>query len=389
MKILRNRLLGTALVAAGSLYAMHPAHALNGPTAIDIDGGPFGQLELSGGMSGYFYGQTGTSDRGNGNGSAVGDKSTGANLAQALIELQKTTGIMQFTIEVGPEGGTPYLGLKPNEPNLKTLRAGPLYLGYVTFAPKNSPVTVSVGQFGSLEGYESGVSWNNANIFKSALFYVENGNSVGVSATYTQGKFSSQMIFGDGYDTRVFNFLQDLSTYQFNSNNALSVFYGGELGKTGNNAITYGQTPVGQYGSYFVNSQMWGAFYSYTNGNLNVVPEVQYVYANPDHALGIDDYTSNFGAAVFTDYNFGKSPYSLGSMAEYFTSNGSGDWFIAPHAEGVGFQLSPTWQYKDLYARMSVGYMHLLNTGYGAPAFDNNGTGKDVVQSALELGLVF
>src|ERR1700686_5762002 len=58
MKILRNRLLGAALVAAGSLYAMHPAHALNGPSAIDIDGGPLGQLELSGGMSGYFYGQT-------------------------------------------------------------------------------------------------------------------------------------------------------------------------------------------------------------------------------------------------------------------------------------------------------------------------------------------
>ena len=187
----------------------------------------------------------------------------------------------------------------------------------------------------------------------------------------------------------MFNFLQALSTYQFNSNNALSVFYGGELGKTGNNAMTYDQPTLGQYGSYFANSQMWGAFYSYTNGNLNVVPEVQYVYANPDHALGINDYTSNFGAAVFTDYNFGKSPYSLGGMAEYFTSNGSGDWFIAPHAEGVGFQLSPTWQYKDLYARLSVGYMHLLNTGYDAPgegeAFGNSGTGSNVVQSALEL----
>lgn len=43
-----------------------------------------------------------------------------------------------------------------------------------------------------------------------------------------------------------------------------------------------------------------------------------------------------------SDYIFGKSPYSLGGMAEYFTSNGYGDWFIAPHAEGVGFQLSRT-----------------------------------------------
>ena len=50
-------------------------------------------------------------------------------------------------------------------------------------------------------------------------------------------------------------------------------------------------------------------------------------------------YTSNFGAALFGT-TLWISPYSLGGMAEYFTSNGSGDWFIAPHAEGVGFELS-------------------------------------------------
>ena len=122
---------------------------------------------------------------------------------------------------------------------MTTYRASPLYLGYVTFAPKNSPVTISVGQFGSLEGYESGVSWNNANLFKSALFYVENGNRRRRFGNLYAGQVLGAVIYGDGYDTRVFNFLQALATYQFNSNNALSVFYGGELGKTGNNAITY------------------------------------------------------------------------------------------------------------------------------------------------------
>ena len=195
MKILRNRLLGTALVAAGSLYAMHPAHALNGPTAIDIDGGPFGQLELSGGMSGYFYGQTGTSNRGNPGGSAVGDQSTGGESGAGADRAAKDHRHHAIHDRGRPaRAGTPYLGLKPSKPSVTAYRASPLYLGYVTFAPKNSPVTVSVGQFGSLEGYESGVSWNNANLFKSALFYVENGNNVGVSATYTQGKFSTQVI---------------------------------------------------------------------------------------------------------------------------------------------------------------------------------------------------
>lgn len=387
--MLRKQLLGFSFVAGSSLFAMHAAHALNGPTSIDIDGGPFGQLELSGGMSGYFYGQTGTSSKNEGGNSAVGNRTSGSNLSQALIELQKTTGILQFTIEVGPENGTPTLGLKPTQASVTVYRASPLYLGYVTIAPTDSPVTISVGQLNSLEGYEGGLSWSNANLFRSALYSVENLQNVGVSGTYTHGPLTATVTFGDGFDTRVFNFLQALVTYNFNSNNALNVYYGGELGKTGLNALTYNSTTVGQFGANFVNSEMFGAYYSYTHGDLNLVPEVQYVYANRDQALGIPDYTSNFGAALFTDYTFGKSPYSLGGMAEYFTSNGSGDWFIAPHAEGVGFQLTPTWQYKNLFARVSVGYMHLINQGSGEPAFGNEGTGSNVVQSALEAGILF
>jgi hypothetical protein len=389
----RKQLLGFTLVAGCSLLAMHAAQALTGPTNIEIDGGPLGPLEISGGMSGYMYGQSGTSNKGDAGYSVIGDQSTGAELSQALIQIQKTTGILQFTIEVGPQNGEPELGLKPTQASVTEYRASPLYLGYVTIAPPNSPITISVGQMNSLEGYESGVSWNNANLFRSALYSVENLQNVGVSGTYTHGPFSATVTFGDGYDTRVFNFLQALATYNFNSNNALNLYYGGELGKTGANAITYDQETVGAYGPYFVNSQMFGAYYSYTNGNLNLVPEVQYVYAKPNYQLMMPKSTSNFGAALFGDYAFGKSPYSLGGMAEYFTSNGSGDWFIAPHAEGVGFQLSPTWQYKDLFARVSAGYVHLLNTGTPSPenypVYGNNGTGSNVVQGALEAGLLF
>ena len=56
-------------------------------------------------------------------------------------------------------------------------------------------------------------------------------------------------------------------------------------------------------------------------------------------------------------------------------------------AAGFGLELSPTWQYKNLYARLSVGYLHLTNTG-GA-GYGNNGNGRDVVQSGLEGGVLF
>jgi hypothetical protein len=100
-------------------------------------------------------------------------------------------------------------------------------------------------------------------------------------------------------------------TYNTSSANALTLFYGGSMGRTGSNAITYMGQPVSD-APFLVNSQMFGAYDSFTHGNLSLVPEVQYIYAPTDHQVMIDKYTSNFGAALFTDYQFGTSDYSLG-----------------------------------------------------------------------------
>ena len=112
------------------------------------------------------------------------------------------------------------------------------------------------------------------------------------------------------------------------------------------------------------------------------------IYAPTDHRVLIDKYTSNFSAALFGDDQFGNSNYSLGGMVSYFDSiGGQANWYIAPRAEGIGVELTPTWQHKNLFARLSVGYVHLFNTG--DPAFGSDGTSRDVVQSALEAGVLF
>ncbi len=367
------------------------AKALTAPPEIKIDGGPLGQLELSGGMSGYFDFASGTADSSATPGSFSGISPANANLDSLLVELQKTTGVLQYTIEVGPYNGTPALGGPPAKATTNFFRTGPLYFGYITIAPPDSPVTISAGQLSSLEGYEAGPSWLNANLYTSELWYVQNSNSVGVSANYTHGPVSVTVTYGDGWDTRVFNFLQALGTYSFSSNNALSLYYAGNLGRTGADASTYNQSSVG-FGNNYVNSQMYGAFYSFTAGNLNLVPEVQYVYAKVDHQAGVDKFTSNFGALVLGDYTFGSSPYSLGGMAEYFTSNGPSTWFIAPHAEAVGFELSPTWQYKNIFFRASATYLHMLNGSYAGDgttgAYGGDGHGKDSAELGLEAGLL-
>jgi len=384
MITMRRQLLGLGFVAASSLLALHAAQAMSGPTAIQIDGGPLGALQLSGGVDGYGYYDH----------PAVSGQDNGANVANALIELQKTDGILQFTIEIGSNGGAIGLGGavgKLGETSITTFTTGPLYAGYVTIAPTGLPVTFSAGQIGSLEGYESGVDWNNPSQIVTDIFEVQNSQARGVEANYTAGPLSATVEFGDGFDDGVFNFVQALATYTINSSNVLNVYYAGNLGRTGLNAITYGGTPVGTYGPEYMNSQMIGAYYSYTMGNLNLVPEAQYVYAKEDAKLGIYKSTANFGAALFGDYAFGTSPYSVGGWVEYADSTGPADWFITPGSELVGFAVSPTWQYKDLFARANLGAAYLLNNKYDGSSFAYGSKGNDKLTEdvTLEAGLLF
>ena len=259
MITMRRQLLGLGFVAASSLLALNSAHALSGPSAITIDGGPFGSLNLSGGADGYGYGLTGT-----GTNSVIGNGSNnGAEVGSALIELQKSTGQLQFTIELGSNGGAIGLGAThPGKTSVTNYSTGALYAGYLTVAPSSVPgLTVSAGQIGSLEGWESGVDWNNANQFTTDIWWVQNSQNRGVEASYTTGPFSGTVAFGDGWDDGVWNFVQALGTYTINSDNSVSVYYAGALGRKGLNAITYGDNPE---------RHLWSVVHELANGRRMV-----------------------------------------------------------------------------------------------------------------------
>jgi hypothetical protein len=395
MITMRRQLLGLGFVAASSLLALHSANALSGPTAITIDGGPLGSLALSGGVDGYAYYNSGTSDTG----SVLGDTSNGAYVGSALTELQKTTGLLQFTIEIGSNGGATTLGTKPAQTSISTFSTGPLYVGYLTVAPSSVPgLTISGGQLGSLEGFESAVDWNNANQFTTEIFYVQNSQARGVEASYTTGPFTGTIEFGDGYDSGVWNYIQALGTYTINSDNAASIYLGANLGTTGPNAQTFVGT--GNGAALYSNSDLIGAFYNFTAGNLNLVPEVQYQYTKAKYLIGLSKPAMNFGAAVFADYTIANSPYSVGAWIEGFTSHTSNQdgavYFIGPNAQGVGVSLTPTWQYKDLFARADLGGIWLTRNSFTDAAgvkstygYGNYGTGHAAFNSTLEAGLLF
>ncbi len=381
MKIAFNNSTALGLVMAASILMVPAAHAMNGPSGIAIDGGPLGSLTISGGADGYGYYL---------NNATSGVKDHGVLAGSALIKLAKTSGVLQFTVEVGSNGGSVTLGTSPTQTTIKLFPTGPLYEGYVTIAPPNSPVTVSVGQLGSLEGYEGGTVWLNNVQMTTALYYVENYNSRGVSVAYSKGALSATATYGDGFDTGVFNFLQALVSYSFDANNTANIYYAGNLGATGLNAYGYNGTTVGANGANVVNSQMIGGYYSYTQGNLNLVPEVQYVYAKANQKLGLTKESANFGAALFADYSFANSPYSLGGWVEYEDSTGPDFWFVGPKSEAVGAAVGPTWQYKNLFMRVNAGALYLLNNKqFSTASFGSSGRDKFQVLSTLEVGVLF
>jgi hypothetical protein len=381
MITMRRQFLGLGFIAASSILAIHSAQALSGPTAITIDGGPLGSLSLSGGVDGYGYYLSGTPSY---------LQSDGMNVANALVELQKTDGQIQFTIEIGSNQSSVTLGApafsaqnRLAETSVNTFTTGPLYLGYVTLAPTNSPLTISAGQFGSLEGYESGIDWNDSVQLTTAIFDVQNSNSRGIEAALTEGTITATVLYGDETDTGAFDGVQALVTDAFNANNSLNVYGTLTFARTGPNTIGYGGGQTG-YGNAFSNSNMIGAYYSYTTGNLNLVPEAQFQYTHVDHAEQLDKYGSNFGTALFADYTVPNSPYSLGAWAEYYSSNGPYDYLITPHAQMVGFAVAPTWQYKDLFARANAGYSYLIHGEN--PSYDG---GKGQFLGTVEAGLLF
>ena len=199
--------------------------------------GPLGTLELSGGADGYGYALTGAGDE-TSKGLLGTSTSAGVQFMNGLVELRKPDGLLRFTVQAGAVNSLT-LGTKPAPPSVQTWSTGPVRTAYVTLAPTEN-FTISVGQIGSVEGFELSIDWENYNLFTTALWFVENSQSVGVKATYKLGSLTGTIIFSDGFDTNVWNYLQLKADYTINDNNAVTLYGATNLGTTGLGARFYG-----------------------------------------------------------------------------------------------------------------------------------------------------
>jgi hypothetical protein len=236
----------------------------------------------------------------------------------------------------------------------------------------------------------------------TSLWDVENAQSVGVTATYTYGPFAGSIAFSDGFDTNAWNYLQLLASYSINDNNELSLFGATNLGATGLDAQFYGSatrpyrssTVAAAGAANLVNSSMIGGYYSITSGNLTLVSEVQYVWSTRNPNVGLTDYSSHFGVALFANYKLGESPFSVGGWLQYFTSNGNQTWFLNPGAQGYGMVVGPTWSpgwaKKHLFVRGEVGLLHLTSVGNpGSVGYGSAGSDRNQATFLAEVGVLF
>ncbi len=236
----------------------------------------------------------------------------------------------------------------------------------------------------------------------TSLWDVENSQSVGAAATYAYGPFTGSIVFSNGFDTNVWNYLQLAAAYAINDNNKATLFGATNLGSTGFGAKFYG-SPTRPYSSStvaaagaanLVNSSVIGGYYTFSVDSFTLVPELQYVWSTRNPKVGLTDYSSHFGAALFANYQFAGSPFSLGGWLQYFTSNGPETWFLNPGAQGFGLVVGPTWSpawaKKHLFVRGEVGLLHLTKVDTsGSVAYGSSGNERNQATSLAEAGVLF
>ncbi len=367
---LHTRLLATL---AATLLCSAAQAMISAPADVPIDGGPLGPMEINVGVDGLAFATSNTPN---------GIKTDGTQLDTALINVSTTTGLIRGDIEVGQYSGLilgyPAGTATPSGQNFTPF--SPLFNGYVSVVPSDH-IKFSAGQFGTPEGFESGQDWNNYSIFHSMIAYVEPGQSRGVNTVFNYGPISGVVQFDDGYYSKRINYLQWLVTYTLNPSLSVTLNGASHTSVSGPNLPGIGNL-------LYNNSALYGGWVTYSAGNFTITPEIQYVYTDKllRYTPAITKTAANFTSGIFADYGFGTSPYSLGAFVEYASETSAhadgatADFFgYGPETSLWGGALTPTWQYKQLFARTDLAFSH-VNSSAGI---------KTQFAAVLEAGLLY
>lgn len=353
----------TTPALAGSLVA--------NPNPFTLDGGDFGNIYVTGGVSGLAMAQSNSSQ-------APGDAQTLLDLTNAQISVQKTDGFFQFYIQAG-QYATPSLGLPYQRATTASAAFGAIPAAYAKIAPTDN-FSIMAGKLPTLIGAEYTFSFQNINIERGLLWNQEPAISRGVQANYILGPVTFSLSLNDGAYTNKYNQLSGLIAYAVSSTDTISAVGSGVLGTVSNPLA-----PV-------ANQSVYNLIWTHLDGPWLITPYIQYTEVP---TIGAFPSTSSWSGAVLANYAF-DSNWSLGARAEYIAQDGGFDPMLYGHGSSAfSITVTPTFQYKVFFARADISYVKadspsfFSSQGFPGPGFGRSGANPDQERLMLEVGILF
>ena len=346
-----------------------------------VDGGMLGTIYITGQLSGLGMLQSNTTP-------APGNTGALADISNAQLEIQTTSGPLQFYVQAGaytlPSLGTPYLRSGQTIDQLY----GPVPVAYGK-AVLNPDWNVIAGSLPTLIGAESTFTFQNINIERGLLWNQEPAISRGVQINYSHGAVNAALSLNDGFYSGTYSWLSGSFSYAFNDSSTLSFVGAGNMSPTRESSFA---TPVAQN-----NSSIFNLIYTFTKGSLTLNPYLQFTYVGRDESLGIDRSAETYGAAFLVKYAI-TGDFSLGARAEYLKSSGGDcgadptcsptNLLYGPNSDAWSVTLTPTYQHGVFFARAELSYGRIgqLSPGFG---FGSSSNAPDQVRGLVETGVLF
>ncbi len=354
------------------------------PNPTSFNAGPFGNVFITGAVSGLALGQSNV---------IPGDTGALADFTNGQVFVQKTDGPIQFFVQAGlyalPSLGTSYV----DSVTTKTELWGPVPEAFVRLAP-NENWAIVAGKFQSLAGYESSLTFQNMNIQRGLLWNQSDSVSRGVQANYTVGALSLALSWDDGFYSNRLTWWSGSATWKVDSANKLA-FVGSA--NTRPTIIDTSATPLLQN-----NSEIYNVVYTHAAGPWILSSYLQYTDVPRLPLIGALHDAATYGAALLASYAFDAATrigglslagFSLPFRAEYITSTGSvadgaPNLLYGPGSAAWSVTVTPTYQQKLFFTRAEFSYVKAARTTAGY-AFGPAGNDTTQARVLLETGFLF
>jgi hypothetical protein len=216
----------------------------------------------------------------------------------------------------------------------------------------------------------------------------------GLQVNYAQGAWTLALSVNDGFYSSHPSWISGSASYAIDKSNTLAFIGAGNTKETGVSTV---RTPLFQN-----NQQIYNLIYTHTAGPWTIQPYVQYSHVPRLPQFGDNGSASTYGGAVLASFDFGSNAapatvrvpgFKLAARAEYLDTSGSAadgtpNLLYGPGSAAWSLTLTPTYQYKNFFARGELSYVGARHITPGL-AFGSDGSKGSQARGLFEVGVLF